>query len=135
MFYASTSITPDGSLAFTLTVVIAGLSIVLGTLALLILVFSLFGKLTSRAEMKSKKADEKPDIPKPPVIKTPFELPPPPPIIESGTSPEIVAVITAAVAAYEGGDARITSIKRKSGAGQSVNMWAQAALFDNTKPF
>ena len=134
MFYASSGITPDGSFAFTLTVVIAGLSIVLGTLAMLILVFSVFGRLTSRSEAKKQKGNNK-TVPEPPEIKKVSSPPPPPPIIESGVSPEIVAVISAAVEAYGEDGAKITSIKRKNSRKSSVNAWAQAAAFDNTRPF
>ena len=72
-------------------------------------------------------------VPAPPVIKA-GELPPPPAIVE-GIPPEIVAVITAAVVAADGAGARITSVRRKKKPQRAVNPWAQAAVYDNTRPF
>ena len=137
-FTVSTGIVPDGSVVFTLTVVIAGLSIVLGTLAFLILVFSLFGKLASKAETRkaAKSEPEKTEpLPEPPKVVKSSEFPPPPPVIESGVSPETVAAISAAVYAYEGNDVRIASVKRKKSSSGAENAWARAAAIDNTKPF
>ena len=47
LFALATSITADRTLTFTATVVIAGLGIVLVTLAVLIVVFKLFGNIVS----------------------------------------------------------------------------------------
>lgn len=137
IYLAAAGLTPDGSLEFTLTVVIAGLGIVLATLALLILIFSLFGKLTARAEEKARQKNAKKStskLPAPPEIKKVSNIPPPPPIIESGVSDETVAVIAAAIYAYEGKDVKITSVRRKSSPARQ-NVWAQAATIQNTKPF
>lgn len=136
LFLLSTSIMPDRSLAFTLTVIIAGLGIVLLTLMLLILIFNLFGKAVNSAQQRALKKTEKPiapSVPAPPVI-TKKELPLPP-AVDEGAPPEVVAAITAAVYMLEGEGAAVKSItplKRTSGA-QSV--WAQAAIIENTKPF
>ncbi len=129
------AMTPDGSFAFTLTVVISGLSIVLGTLALLIVIFSNFGKAVAFFEAKNekKKKKEESSLSFENVKKN--EVPPPPPIIESGVSPEVAAVISAAVYMYEGEGAEIKSVRRKTAAYRGENPWAQAAVNDNTKPF
>lgn len=131
-FNLTTSLNPDGSIIFTLTVVIAGLGIVIGTLALLICIFSLFGKGLSKAQERVKKksaADVNEEKPK-------NEIPLPPPIIEEeGIAPEIIAAISAAVYMQENGAVKIKSIKRKRTPVNSRNAWAQAAVVENTKPF
>ena len=130
--YLATSLNPNGSSIFTLTVVIAGLGIVIGTLALLIFIFSLFGKSISKAQERAK--DKK--IPKTPGEKPKNEIPLPPPIIDDeGISPEIVAAISAAVYMQENGEVKIKSIRRKRTPVSSRNAWAQAAVIENTKPF
>ncbi len=130
---AATSAVPDRSLAFTLTVIIAGLGTVLATLALLILIFNLFGKGFSFLESKKKKSSKLPETP--PVARK-NEVPLPPPIEpQNGTPPEVVAAITAAIYSLEGEGAVIKSIKRKSSASTSRSEWAQAAVIENTKPF
>ena len=140
----ATALQPDNSVTFTLTVVIAGLGSVLLTLTLLIFVFQFYGRvMTASQRRKDKKAQKNipqtesadsrhfPDISEMP----PVEPLPPVETEESGSiPPEIVAAITAAVYMAEGENAAITSIKpqrRKS----AVNVWAQAAVIDNTRPF
>ena len=127
------AVAPDRSLGFTLTVVIAGLGIVLATLALLIIVFSLFGRAVYSAQ---KKADEKKNKERIEnsinEIKNIVPLPPPP-AKDDEISPEIVAAISAAVYMLEGDGAKISSIRRK---GESrANVWANAAAVENAKPF
>lgn len=52
-------LTADTSAVFTSTVVIAGISIVVGVLLLLILIFNVFGKLVPIIERKSRAAEER----------------------------------------------------------------------------
>ena len=52
----ATSVKADTSLPFTATVIIAGLGIVLCTLAILVLVFKGFGAVISKTQNKSKKS-------------------------------------------------------------------------------
>ena len=134
-FLLATSLKPDGSFAFTATVVVAGLFIVLLTLAAMIVIFSLFSRIVvlfeERANKKKQNVINK-TVPTPPEIKSVSELPPPPPI-EDGVPPEIVAVISAAVYSLEGEGAKISSIKRVPKRVRSP--WAQAAVIENTKPF
>lgn len=143
-FTLATALQPDNSVTFTLTVVIAGLGSVMLTLTLLIFVFQLYGKMmTASQNRKTKKAlknaPEKetadsrhfPDISEMPVVEP---LPPVEAADGNGIPPEVVAAITAAVYMTEGENAVITSIKpqrRRS----PVNVWAQAAVLDNTRPF
>ena len=59
IFTMATNVVPDRSLAFTLTVVIGGIGIVLGTLMVLILVFFAFGKIMSVSQARAKKKEAK----------------------------------------------------------------------------
>lgn len=133
-------ITADRSAMFTSTVVIAGISIVVGVLLLLILVFYLFGMIVSRAEKKAKSKSKKSSSP--PVKETvkmysaPAPVMPkaaPAPIVEQGISSEVVAAIAAAVAVSEGSQAVVRSIKKVNVGGR--NPWASAAIAENTRPF
>lgn len=130
----ATAIEPDTSVEFTSTVIIAGLGTVLAALAVLIVIFYLFGKGVSsaqkRAEKKARPAEkiEIPDISEMLVEET---LPP----VENGVSPEVVAAISAAVVMYEGKDVKITSVKRKTDLPRTRKAWAQAAVINNTRPF
>lgn len=122
----------DSSPTFTATVVISGISIVIGVLLLLIAVFYLFGFFVSKSQKlaenkKSNKSDLPPSVPA--VVKAPA----PAVNVQTDIGPELVAVITAAIAASEGKSVTIRSIKRKDAA--SRNPWAQAAIADNTQPF
>lgn len=138
----ATSVEPTRDLSFTLTVIIAGLGIVLGTLAVLIVVFYVFGTVVSKAQNKSKAkakavADKKIEMAK---VSAPVVKPAAPvaPKAETGISGEIVAAISAAVYSIEGNsNATITAITpvRKQSPITGRNPWAQAAVIDNTRPF
>ena len=135
------------------TVVVAGVGIVLGVLIVLIFVFSGFGKLVSSMEAASKKRAAKKAAKKvakeaaeatekaqpapvqvksaPSAVKAPVA---PAPIVEAGISGEVVAAITAAIAAQEGnGNFVIRNLKKKEVG--SRNPWARAAVMDNTRGF
>ena len=133
---------PDRSFAFTATVVIAGIGIVLATLAVLIVIFNIFGKAVHDSQEKAKKKQREKlaqqmikdhFVPEPVKVGS-AELPPPPPVAQ-GVAPEIVAAISAAVYMLEGEQARISAIQRKSTKTTARSAWAQAAVLDNTRPF
>lgn len=150
-------LTADTSAVFTSTVVIAGISIVVGVLLLLILVFNIFGKIVPIIERKSKAAAERKAARKAArkarraakkaakkgeavdesnseaEISAPILTPASAPIVEQGISGEVVAAIAAAVAATEGSGAVVRSIKKKKVSGR--NPWSAAATADNTRPF
>lgn len=137
-------LTADRSAMFTATVVISGISIVLGVLLLLILVFYLFGLIVSSAEKRAKNKKDKKNTkissatenvivtPAPAVVSAPVKKAPEP-VIEQGISGEVVAAIAAAVAMSEGPQAVVRSIKKVNVGGR--NPWANAANVDNTRPF
>ena len=97
----ATSVKADTSLPFTATVIIAGLGIVLCTLAILVLVFKGFGAVISKTQNKSKKSknDTNKAQPAPAVAKKAALTAT---AANSGVSEEIVAAISAAVYAMEG---------------------------------
>ena len=143
------------------TVVIAGICIVLGVLIVLIFVFNGFGKLVSSMEASAKKRAAKKAAKKaakeaakeaskeagkevkitqviapnimaaPPVAKAPVA---PAPVVEEGISGEVVAAITAAIAAQEGNNQFVIRSVQKKDVG-SRNPWARAAVTDNTRAF
>lgn len=122
------------------TIVVAGITIVLGALLLLIFVFRLFGSIIEKAESKSKKkiqndknsAIAQNSMPAPPIVSNPVA-----PVVEQGISGEVVAAISAAVYTLEGSNSTITSIKtvRKQSPITGRNPWSQAAVINNTRPF
>ncbi len=140
LFALATSITPDRTPTFTATVVIAGLGIVLVTLAVLIVVFKLFGNIVSKSQNKSKKKAVEAQQKEMQQVSTaapaakaaaPVAKP-----VEQGISGEVVAAISAAVYALEGEGAVIRSITPKKQSPIGVrNPWAQAAVIENTRPF
>ena len=138
LFALATSITADRTPTFTATVVIAGLGIVLVTLAVLIVVFKLFGNIVSKSQNKSKKKaveaqqKEMQQVSTAPAAKAaPVAKP-----AQQGISGEVIAAISAAVYALEGEGAVIRSITPKKQSPVGVrNPWAQAAVIENTRPF
>lgn len=135
---------PDTGAGFTATVVIAGVGIVVGMLLLLIVVFYAFGAVVSNAEKAAKKRkmhkmeqkmEAQPSVAPAPSVPKPAAAVPAPEV-ENGISGEIVAVISAAVAASEGSGAVVRSIRAvKNNTVASRNPWAAAAVLDNTRPF
>lgn len=124
----------------TATVVIAGVFIVLAVLIVLIGIFIGFGTAVSKSENAAKghKKDKKPAVQQPvappkaevPVQKAVHKAP----AAQEGISGEVVAAITAAVTASEGGQTVvIRSIRKKNVSGR--NPWAAAAISDNTRSF
>lgn len=139
LFALVTSTVPDTDAAFTATVVIAGLGIVLVTLAVLIVVFKVFGNIVSKSQNKAKQktveqqqammkqSAQSVSVSNAAPVKAP---------VAQGISTEVVAAISAAVYAVEGENAIIRSITPKKQSPIGVrNPWAQAAVIDNTRPF
>lgn len=145
---------------FDATVIIAGITIVVAVLFLLIQIFNLFGVIVPKIEKCSKASEEKRALRKvekkakkaaklaektgesaeasvtsnasEQAVKSTV-APAPSPVVEQGISGEVVAAITAAIVASEGTGVVVRSIKKKNVAGR--NPWAQAANIDNTRPF
>lgn len=137
-----TSVTPSRDISFTITVIVAGLGIVLSTLLLLIIVFYAFGAILSKTQASKKKKeakkqenDMKAELEKATTPSKVATAPAPAPAVEQGISGEVVAAISAAVYSMEGSGAIIKSITRKKSPIASRNPWAQAAINENTRPF
>lgn len=124
------------------TVVISGVGIVLGVLLVLILVFYAFGAVVSKSESlakrrkakKTEKAQVQAETAAPAAVQE--SAPQAAPAVQQGTEQpgELIAVITAAVAAQEqSGNFVIKSIKKRNA--RQSNAWARAAVIDNTKSF
>lgn len=129
------------------TVVVSGISVVIGILLLLVVVIYVYGLLVSKMEASAKKREEQRQQKKKeieaavsaaPVQNIPAPVPTqaaPAPAVEPGISGEVVAAISAAVYSMEGNkNVAITAI-RKQNPITSRNPWAQAAVIDNTRPF
>ena len=142
----ATSIVPDTSVGFTATVIIAGLGIVLATLAVLIIVFNIFGKIVSKTQGANMRKNKKKNALSPAlnIIPTPPPAPTsaPAPAVSQGISGEVVAAISAAVYMMEGEGAVVTAIAPATPVRTQVknpitrrNPWAFAAISENTRPF
>ncbi|MBQ1838207.1 MAG: OadG family protein [Ruminococcus sp.] len=121
-------------------VILTGFVVVFSMLFLLILIIKLYGAIVSsaqraadqRAKRKERVKERITDGSGVHIIKRPAYVTAP--TIEEGIPEEVVAVIAAAVAAYDstGSKVRIKSIKKANG-GRSA--WANAGVLDNTRPF
>ena len=139
----ATGIIADRSATFTVTVIVAGIGIVLCTLLVLIGVFYAFGAIVSKSQASAKKKEAKKiqsdmeaalskaseSVP------APAPAPTSAPVIEESISGEVVAAISAAVYSMEGSSAVIRSVSRRVSPVTTRNPWAQAAVVDNTRPF
>lgn len=122
----------------TASVVITGFAVVFAALILLVICISIFGRIfDSIANTKKNKVKlEKPaatiqTVTKAPVITGNAASTE----IQDGIDDEVIAVISAAIAAISsstGSGYAIKSIKRSV---NNVNRWAAAGLLDNTRPF
>lgn len=113
---------------YIITVVITGLLVVFLGLFILIAFVSLLGVIFNKKPNKKKKSDNV--IKQEKIVEKPVA-----PLVEDGVSEEIVAVITAAVAAMSSEESSFTirGIKKAKNSGRSV--WAAAGLQDNTRSF
>ncbi len=117
------------------TVVVAGLGLVFAVLALLVCILILEGKIFSALDKKRtakareivKSATVVPVVPSAAVGKAA-----PAPVIEAGIPPEVVAAITAAIAAMDGGKYTLRSLVRKT---DGRGPWSVAATVSYTEPF
>lgn len=116
------------------TVVFTGLVVVFVALLLLVWCVSLFGKIfdyINKPKDKKQKFDSKPE--ETTVIENTEVIP----AVEEGINDEVVAVITAAVAALNSNANGITySLKSiKKADNFSRKAWANAGIMENSRPF
>lgn len=118
---------------FTLagTVILSGISIVFLVLLLLTFIVMLFGKLMSSGSKKNGSEPQKAVAEAPKAVKAAA------PVVEDGISDELVAVISASIAAAMGGSEGfvIKSVKRAATAKGARPAWSMAGLQQNTNPF
>lgn len=118
------------------SVVITGITVVFIGLVLLIVFVMLYGKifeaLNNKKSEKTKKELEK-ILPSNPVatVKKAVTLP----VVEDGIDEEIVAVITAAIAAMSAKAGKKMTLKSVKYAKPSRPAWANAGIVENTRPF
>lgn len=123
------------------SVVITGIAVVFVALIILIALVYLYGKIFESVNAKqkakaeaAKKAEAEKAEDKPAPVKTAA----PAPVVQDGIEEEVVAVITAAIAAYgaqSGKKLAVRSIKASGGAPSGRNAWSAAGLAEATRPF
>ena len=123
------------------SVVITGLSVVFIGLILLVLFVSIYGAIFNKANKKKKEKEEaakkaaEAEKAKQAESKKPAAPAAKAPVVEDGIEEEIVAVISAAVAAMSAQSGKklvVRSVKRSV---SQRDPWAAAGLADNTRPF
>ncbi len=121
-------------------VILTGFVVVFAVLILLILIIKLYSLIIEKAQgsaesRKKKKLKESSEVQKTSSAPMqPAKVVAKAPSVDSGISDEVVAVISAAVSAMYNSSqgVRVKSIK-KSDTGRSA--WANAGVFENTRPF
>ncbi len=108
--------------------VLTGLIVVFATLLLLTFVFWLFGVVAGKGR-KSESKEVTPAVP------TPAPSPNRTPVVEDGVSDEVVAVITAAIAAMSDGGTQYTIRRIRPTSSGTRPVWAAAGIAENTQPF
>ncbi|SDA23942.1 sodium pump decarboxylases, gamma subunit [Ruminococcus sp. YE71] len=123
------------------SVVFTGIAVVFVALILLIALVWCYGKIFETVNAKAaakaeaelaKKAEAAPKTAEVAVKAAPA------PVVEDGIEEEIVAVISAAIAAYgaqTGKKLAVRSIKASGGAPSGRNAWSAAGLAEATRPF
>lgn len=122
--------TPD--LGFAGLVTVTGISIVFLVLIALVLIFNIFGRIMAGGTKKKKEEPVKAAAPKaaaPAVSAAPAA----PAVSSNGVSPEIVAVIAAALAQY--GEKGVIRSVRPAVRRGGRNPWAVAGIMENTRQF
>ncbi len=124
----------DGNWSLIWSTVVTGIAVVFLILAILVFLLWLMGKIFSTV---SKSAEKKKAAAAEAAAKTKTETPAPVPAPEEyEDDAEIIAVISAAIAAYgeaEGKRYNITSVKKRDKAVRSP--WSMAGVSDNTRGF
>ncbi|WP_312645215.1 OadG family protein [Hydrogenoanaerobacterium sp.] len=116
------------------TVVLSGMSIVFVVLILLTLIVMAFGKIMDSTANSPKNNNKQ----APPAVKeaapTPAPKAAPMQIVEDGISDEVVAVISASIAAMMG-ESKSFVIKSVKRAKDARPVWSMAGMQQNTNPF
>lgn len=128
----------DGNWSLIWSTVVTGIAVVFLILAILVFLLWLMGKIFSTV---SKSAEKKKAAAAEAAAKTKTETETPAPVpapeeYEDEDDAEIIAVISAAIAAYgeaEGKRYNITSVKKRDKAVRSP--WSMAGVSDNTRGF
>lgn len=117
------------------SVVITGIVVVFIGLILLILFVSIYGKIFETiANRKSNKSKQKIDSVNPAPNKV-AETPKSAPVVEDGVDEEVVAVITAAIAAMSDKSGKKMVLKSIKNSKPARPAWANAGIVENTRPF
>lgn len=122
------------------SVVITGIVVVFIGLIILILLVSVYGSIfdslnRKKAEKQKAELEAKARENAPTQKAAPMPAETAPPVIEDGIEEEIVAVITAAIAAMSAGSGKKLMLRSISTAKGSRNAWAAAGIAENTRPF
>lgn len=118
------------------SVVITGIVVVFIGLILLIFFVFLYGKIFEAINNKKSEKSKKILESKAPVIKTQeSSAAASVPVVEDGIDEEIVAVITAAIAAMSADSGKKMMLKSVKYAKPSRPAWANAGIIENTRPF
>ena len=128
--------------SYVASVVLTGLAVVFLALFLLIFVFKLFGLIFSRKpkpkkvkKAKAVKQEQEVKQSTPPAAAAKVEETAVTPPESDGISEEIIAVISAAIAAISASSGKKLKLMSVKASGSSRKLWAQAGLNDNTRPF
>lgn len=125
----------DMNIEYVSSVVITGITVVFIGLIVLVLILYVFGfisniKTKSSDKKKVIKSADKSDSKVTAGIKTAKA-----PVIDDGIEEEIVAVISAAVAAMSEKSGKKLILKSIKASKSQRSAWAAAGLIDNTRPF
>lgn len=128
--------------SYVASVVLTGLAVVFLALLLLIFVFKLFGLIFSRKPKpkkvkKAKAVKQEQEVKQNtlPAVAAKVEESAITPPENDGISEEIIAVISAAIAAISASSGKKLKLMSVKASGSSRKLWAQAGLNDNTRPF
>lgn len=116
---------------------VVGLGVVFGALLILVCFLYLSGGIFKRMGAQKKNAPAAPAAPAK-VKAAPVKAIAAAPAASTGDEDEIIAVITAAIAAMSAADGkayRLHSVKPVSRGGNGRSAWAQAGIHDATRPF